>query len=177
MVFPQLDFRLETDNSVPAISRSTRYTDFALIDSLPWRNRNNELISVKTQPLIALEIKPPESKIEVAMCAAIESVVNQIRHHFWAQEETSSMEMIAIAAVGKKWQWAIFKKMSGMTPGPESTEGSEAYMMNHARIAQPITLPGRRTPWSERVTVREQESKRELEEISRFIKSHQLVDD
>lgn len=73
------------------------------------------------------------------------------------------MEVIAIAAVGKSWQWAVVKRTEGTTPGFESLQGSQHFIKDHQLICTPIILPGRGDAWSGWVELETPNSDEELE--------------
>lgn len=159
LVFPQYDFRFQTANSVPSISHSTRYTDFALMDNLPNNHNdpNLELESLATKLLILLEVKPPPEDPclrDRAFANAKSSLQDQLKHHFLAQERHSAVKVITIAAVGHEWQWNVYQRVGGTTPASESNRAAVPFKEEHQFIVAPAFIEGRAPGWSEIAALR-----------------------
>jgi len=175
LVFPQLSFRIETRNSVPGISQSTRYTDVALMDSVPnnIENENLPLTRVTTKVLIALEVKPPvpedvpahlkSRKEDLQFRSSELSAKDQVLHHFSMKGRQAAERVIAIAAVGDQWKWSDLQRRQGATPAYESTRAAAPYLDDHQNIISAAEVT--ETAWSPILLFGSDDSTRHFKDI------------
>ncbi|CAA7268689.1 unnamed protein product [Cyclocybe aegerita] len=166
LVFPQLDFRVQTSNSTSSISDSTRYTDVALADSKTTFSKGADTVvaSSETRVIMVIEVKPhfiipqavlqkisqkPNTILEVEMVKLIgfkmldpqNQALEQVRYYLSRFPKKVPVEVIALATIGHHWCWAAFKK-TPVTPSKDSNRSADGYVEDHQNIASVVN------PWS-----------------------------
>ena len=153
------------------------------MDSLPSNDEapNLELIWLKTKLLILLEVKPPPDEdanyyleLDRSFILARASIRDQLQHYFLTLERESAMKVIAIASVGKQWQWAVLQRVAGTTPANESDRAAVPFKDDRQFIVTFANIEDRPPGWSPSVTLRTPQSDLEFEEIFEIRKNFRL---